>query len=120
MRSIGAIIHSVQKSTTCKAPVHTRSPTVGCNKTEVDFQCICQRCDPLRTAWVLANYHGLLPPTYMTLDPSCDQRFSVEIVYWLTKEALGGRSMKIDGDDMVYTGDREEIGYQSSGDGTPV
>ena len=44
----------------------------------------------------------------------------MKIVYWLTKKALGGRSVKIDGDDMVYTGDREEIGYQSSGDGTPV
>lgn len=44
----------------------------------------------------------------------------MEIVYGLAKEALGGRSMEVDGDDMIYAGDREEIGHQSCGDGASV
>lgn len=44
----------------------------------------------------------------------------MEVVHWLAKEALGGRSMQIHSDDMIYTGDREEVGYQFGGDGTSV
>ena len=44
----------------------------------------------------------------------------MKIVDRLAKEALCGRSMQVDGDDMIYTGNREEVGYQSSSDGTSV
>ena len=44
----------------------------------------------------------------------------MQIVYWLAKEALGRRSMQIDGDDMIDAGNREEIGYQTCGDGASV
>lgn len=69
------------------------TPRLGGDQAKVELESICEGCDAFCPAWVLAHHHSFLPILYIRSDPSCDQRFCMEVVDRLAEEALCGWSL---------------------------
>ncbi len=98
------------------APFHTRGdgrpPTICGDKSEVELQIVCQRCHTFCSTRIFADHNCFLPSIHICSYPSCDEWFRMEIVDWLSKESLAGRSVQVHCYNMVDAGDREYVGQQ--------
>ena len=68
---------------------------------------------PLGTTRVGRNDNGIPPIRYLLLDISHHARLGKEIVDGNIEKALNLRGVKVHGDDVIGTGNGEEVGDQS-------
>ena len=67
---------------------------------------------PLGTTRVGRNDNGILPIRYLLLDISHHARLGNEIFDAYMEKPLNLRGVKVHGDDVIGTGDSEEVGDQ--------
>ena len=72
---------------------------------------------PLRAARVGTDDHRVLPVRDLLLDVGHHARFAPQVVDRDIEEALNLTRMKVERDDVVRSGDREEIGDESAAQG---
>ena len=85
-------------------------PPIRSDHSEVQLQRIRQGSNTLSSSSIFRHTHGLFPVLDVVADPASDEWLSVEVVDWTLEEALHLGGVKVDGDDVVYACDVEEVG----------
>lgn len=95
-------------------------PPIRRYHSKVQLQRIRQGRNALGSTRILRDTHGLLPVLHIVTDPAGDERLCVEVIDWAFEEALHLGGVEVDGDDVVYARDVEEVGEHAGCDSATV